>query len=258
MAEAPGTSVRLGSAVGSERITRADCRGALASPRASISRRPGGSAAGRRAPCVPRPGRVARAARVDEHVHDLHPGDPVGQGVVELVEQSDPALLEAVDQMELPQRPRAVERRGDDAGDVVGHGARVAGGLDAALPDVEGDVEVGVLDPVGMIEPERDLGQLPGIGRHEMDSLRHRPAHVLSGGGGTRALADHEEPGVAVAAGLVQGQKLRVQAAELLHPSVTRATRPATVSLGPAGYSGRALAFTYRSHPGARIASATA
>ncbi len=48
MADAPGTSARLGSAVGTERITRADWRGALTSPRASISSRPGGSSAARR------------------------------------------------------------------------------------------------------------------------------------------------------------------------------------------------------------------
>ena len=59
---------------------------------------------------------------------------------------------QAVDQVQLPQRPAAVERPGVQPGGLVGELAVVAGLGQGQLADVELDVEVGVLDPVRLVQ----------------------------------------------------------------------------------------------------------
>src|SRR3954454_9258852 len=98
---------------------------------------------------------AALGARVEQDREDLVARDAVDDGVVDLRQQRDVAVRQAVDQVDLPQRAVAVERAGEDAGDGLGEPAVVAGRRDGGLADVEVEVEVGVLDPVRQVDAER-------------------------------------------------------------------------------------------------------
>ena len=56
----------------------------------------------------------------------------------------------------------------------------VAGRRHRRLADVEVEVEVGVLDPVRVVEAERHLGELPAERRQHVDALADQPADVLA------------------------------------------------------------------------------
>ena len=86
-----------------------------------------------------------------------------------LVSIADVAGLEPVDQVELPQRVGAVERARRDARDLLGELVVGAGRRERDLADVEVQVEVDVVDPVGVVEAERDLGEAPAQ-RRELGS----------------------------------------------------------------------------------------
>ena len=69
-----------------------------------------------------------------------------------------PATIESMDQIHLPQRASAVQRAGVQAGSLRGQLLVVAGRGQRQFADMELDVEVRVLDPVGLIQSERHLG----------------------------------------------------------------------------------------------------
>ena len=78
-----------------------------------------------------RPGctwRVAGRVRVEQRRHHLGARDVVDRRHVDLGVQRDPAVRQAVDDPQLPQRPRPVERHGVGAGDEVGQLRRAAAG----------------------------------------------------------------------------------------------------------------------------------
>ena len=66
-----------------------------------------------------------------------------------------------MDHVQLPQRPRAVERSSGEPGDLLGELVIVARGGQRQLTHMEIEVELGRLDPVGVVERERDLGEAP-------------------------------------------------------------------------------------------------
>ena len=120
----PGSAVRLGSAVGSERSARSGWRGRPSSPRPSISRSPGHALAVR----LVRRGRelAALRARVEQDAEDLVARDAVDHRVVHLRQQRHAPVRQALDQVELPQRARAVQRPGEDPRDRLGEPVVVA------------------------------------------------------------------------------------------------------------------------------------
>ena len=70
---------------------------------------------------------AALRALVEQHRQDLVARDAVDDRVVDLRQQRDVTALEAVDQVQLPQRVAAVERPRVYAGDGLGYLAVVAG-----------------------------------------------------------------------------------------------------------------------------------
>ena len=80
------------------------------------------------------------------------------------VRMREVVALEALDDVDLPQRAAAVERTADDAGDLVGELLGVARRREREVPDVEVEVEVRVGDPVGAVEAERYLHHAPAEG----------------------------------------------------------------------------------------------
>ena len=73
---------------------------------------------------------------------------------MDLGQQRDVPIVKAVDQVGLPQRPRPVQRSREDARHLLGE-LLVAGRRgERELADVVLEIEVGVIDPVGVVEPE--------------------------------------------------------------------------------------------------------
>ena len=154
----PGPARQLGEqGVGqalriSDDVAREAAGGSCCPGRDPQARRPG--ALGRLAPLPPSaPAAAPGAARrhVVERLADRHAGAAVDRGVVDLGVDRDLAVVQAGDDVELPERPRAVERRA--AGRSAPRPARSARrGQRRAQMVVE--VELAGIDPARMVEVE--------------------------------------------------------------------------------------------------------
>jgi len=80
--------------------------------------------------------------------------------VVHLRHHGDGTVLEAFDHPHLPQRPGAVEGNARDVAAQLGQFVAAAGGGECDAMAVPVDVEVGVLDPHGVVEVELRVLQL--------------------------------------------------------------------------------------------------
>jgi hypothetical protein len=120
-------------------------------------------------------------AEVEQDAEDLRARHAVDDRVVDLGQHRHAPLGQAVDDVELPQRVRAIERPRDDACDLLGERMLVARRRGGGLADVEVEVEVLVLDPVRVVQAERHLGQAPAEGRQQVQALADEPADVLAG-----------------------------------------------------------------------------
>ena len=135
-----------------------------------------------------------------------------------LREQPHASVLETVDQVELPQRLGAVERAREDPSDLLGE-LRIRGRRgQRQLAHVVLQVEVRVVDPVRVVEPERDLLQAPSEGLQQREPVRHQPLHIRQLESTIRpgARIQHRErahmPGLARR---LQRQELRVESCQL-------------------------------------------
>jgi hypothetical protein len=96
---------------------------------------------------------LGAAHAVDRCVMDLrHHREAAGLGALDIVE--------ALDDVHLPERLREVERAGVQARDLDAELAPVAGLGERDVSDVELEVEVRVLHPVGVVEVDRDVDDL--------------------------------------------------------------------------------------------------
>ena len=91
-------------------------------------------------------------------------------------------VVQALDDVHLPQRPVEVERAGDQPGDLDAQLPPVAGLGQGDVADVELEVEVRVLDPVRMVEVERHadqpLTEHPGLVQALLDVCWRIPLNV--------------------------------------------------------------------------------
>jgi hypothetical protein len=147
-----------------------------------------------------------------------------------------------VDHVQLPQRAGAVERAREDPRHGLGELAVAARRRHGGLADVEVEVEVGILDPVGVVEAERNADQPPAERRQQVDAPRHQPADVrdrqLAARCGRRVV-DGEPAHVPVGPGGLHRQELGVQAGQLSHG--LSSSRIAFVLTVPAALLGRTL-----------------
>ena len=157
---------------------------------------------------------------VEQDAEDLGARGPVDGGVMELGQHRDATVAEAVDQVELPERMGAVQRAGDEPRDLLGQHPLVAGRGQRELADVEVEVEVRVVDPVGVVDPERHLGQAPAKRRQQVqprgDQLGDRLERQLAAGRGG-LVVDRQGADVGVVAAVLDRQELGVDAGQLLH-----------------------------------------
>ena len=156
---------------------------------------------------------------VEQGGEDVVPAHPVDGGVVDLGVDRDLAALEPVDQVQLPQRPPAVERPGVQPGRLLGELLVVTRGGQRQLADVELDVEIGVLDPVRLVDPERHLDQSPPERRQQVQAGLHHFGEVLEGERFRRRgrVEDADAADVPVDRRGLHGQEGRVESGELLH-----------------------------------------
>ena len=166
---------------------------------------------------------LALGARVEQHAEDLVARHAVDHRVVQLGQHRHAAALEPLDQVQLPQRPRAVQRAREDPRDGLGQPAVVARRRHRALADVEVEVEGRVLDPVRQVDPERHLDQPPAERRQHVQPLGHHAADVADlerAARRGRRVVDGEAADVPVRARGLHPQELRVEARQLAHTSV--------------------------------------
>ena len=88
---------------------------------------------------------------------DLDTHHAVDGGVMHLGDDADVAVLETLDDPQLPQRAAAVERAPGDLGRQLGELVEAAGSGERGPPDVVVEIEVGILDPHRVMHAERDL-----------------------------------------------------------------------------------------------------
>ena len=183
-------------------------------------------------------GRDVRPARIviEHERQQLDPGRPVDGRVVDGRQDGEALVGETLDHVGQPQRPRAIERPRDDARDDLGELVVAPGRRDGRVAHVEVQIEVGVLDPVGMVEPERDLDQAPAQRLEEVQALLElrAPRRVGVIAGRVRPRVDRQPRDVSELRTRLEMQERRVQSRELLHgPPSGFASRASIVAVAP-------------------------
>ena len=136
-----------------------------------------------------RPGdRTEVGVEVEDRRKHQRPGRAVDRGVVHLGQLGDlAAVVDALDHVQLPQRPARSSGRATMRLTASASCWGVPGGGDGVVADVEVDVEIGILDPVRQIEAERHLDQ-PTAKRSELvDALEDHLLGRLEAGTAGRA-----------------------------------------------------------------------
>jgi hypothetical protein len=164
--------------------------------------------------------------------------------VVDLGEEADAPVPQAVDEVDLPQRPRPVQRPGHDPGQDLRDLALGARRRDRGLAHVVVEVEVGVLDPVGQVEAERHLDEPPAEGRQQVQPLGDDRPQALRADrpvGRGRRVVDAQDPDVPERARRLDAQELRVERRQLVHQPPGSATGPDASASGAVAIHPRSL-----------------
>ena len=144
--------------------------------------------------------------------------------MVNLREHRDLAVGQAVDQIDLPQRSRAVKRTREDPRHLLGQLLVRRRRRQRQLAHVVLQVEVRVVDPVRIVEPERDLLEPPAKRRKQRQPLGNQVVDVgqLKASVRPRRGIEHGHP--AHMTGLArrfEGQELGVERCQLSHISLS-------------------------------------
>ena len=117
---------------------------------------------------------AAGGVEVEQGGHQLRAAGAVDRGVVDLGDETEAVVLEALDHPRLPQGTGAVDRRRGDLPGQSGQLTAPAGRRAHHAVHVGVEVEVGVLDPHGVVEVEGDLDQAPPERGDQGDPLADR------------------------------------------------------------------------------------
>jgi hypothetical protein len=177
----------------------------------------------------PAPGRLdleGLGLEVEQVREDLRARHAVDGAVVDLRELRHQPVPKALDDVELPERAAPVERASDDARHLLGKLPIVSGRREPDVPDVEVEIEVRVLDPVRVIEPERDLDEAAAVRRQQVHPLGDQALDVVQRGrgpGGAGGIEEGEPADVSVGRPRLHVEEARVEPGELLHDGPSRA-----------------------------------
>ena len=116
---------------------------------------------------------------VEQRGDDRDAGDAVDQRVVDLRDERLVAVLEAFDDVRLPQRLAAVERPARDVGRERRELARSARRGQRGAAHVVVEVEVGILDPRRHVRAERHLDEAAPERRHEVEARLEQGVHPV-------------------------------------------------------------------------------
>jgi hypothetical protein len=155
--------------------------------------------------------------------HQIGRRDAVGQGVVDLADDRKPVVRHALDEMELPQRPAAIQR---SAGDLSDRGIQLAVTTwrsDLPASDVVVEVDVAIFQPHLAMQPARDVDQLIAQRFEQMQPPREGLTEaVVSEVSAVRRVDDGDLQGVLVQVGRLVVEQDRIPASKPLH----RSSRP--------------------------------
>ena len=155
-----------------------------------------------------------------------------------MVRIANAVVGEPLDDVRDPQRVLAVHRRGDQPAHELVELVVGAGRGHRAVPDVEVEVEVGVGDPVGMVEPERHLDQPPPQRLELVQPVGElaTPGRVGREVGVVGPLEDQQLADVQELVVVLEIEEGRVQTGQLLHGGGPPRRRPRRGhSLWPSG-----------------------
>jgi hypothetical protein len=122
--------------------------------------------------------RTSAGVDVEEDRSEVDTADAVDQGVVHAFEQADPATGEAGGEVKLPGRVVQVEETGVGLLRRPAERVVVAGWWQRDLVDVAGDVEVGIVDPAGPVEPRGARHDALAEARHLVEPLLDQRAQL--------------------------------------------------------------------------------
>jgi hypothetical protein len=180
-------------------------------------------------------GRFVGCQRV-RRFHQVDPAHPVDRGVMDLGDIGIAALgqafdiVEPLDHGEFPRRAFEIQRAGEDTR-----------GLDAQLPpvsrrgqrnmaDMVFEVEIGVLDPIGIVEVEGHAHHALAHGLGELQTAFEKGEDILEAdetSGRSRGVVDQDRSDVHRRVARFQRDEARIHALELLHRVPSRCRRAA-------------------------------
>ena len=157
-----------------------------------------------------------------------------------LAQQRPAAVTEALDDVDLPQRVPPIHRPADDAGDLLRQLVGRPGGSEPDLTDVIVEIEVGVVDPVRVVQPERHVDN-PAAERLDVADQRAEP--LVDGPVGVefgvRPLVDAQPVDVPIGRRCLHVEECGVEAAQLFHhhtswnPCGSTVAQPILPDVGP-------------------------
>ena len=139
---------------------------------------------------------------------------------MDLGQQRDVSIVQSVDEIGLPQRPGPVQRPREDARHLFGELLVAGRRRERELADVVLEIEVGVVDPVGVVEPQRHRFQAPAKRGQQRQALGDERLQVVELEPARRPGARIEHGECADMTGLaraLQREELRVETGQLAH-----------------------------------------
>ena len=143
---------------------------------------------------------------------------PVGQHVVDLVDDRDAVVGQPLGDVHLPQRSIAIQRRAGDLTDQLVQLAASTGRGHPDLADVVVEVDVVVDHPHRVMQLQRDVDELIAKRRHRLQSrIRDLAEHIEAVSADLRHIEDADLERVHVDFGRLGVQHQRVHAVESFH-----------------------------------------
>ena len=151
--------------------------------------------------------------QVEQDAEELRPGHAVDRGVVHLGDECDLAVFERLDDPHLPQGPVTVQLPAGDIGRKVGELAHPPRRGQSGPPQVVVDIELGVIHPEGMPQPQGHLHQPALKDGHQGDPVDDHLADAAKGvavgnGGGVE---DRHHGHVHVKGGRLHVEETRIE-----------------------------------------------